>query len=335
MARGLAILGMMAAHILPTETEAIYDGRSAALFAVLAGVSLGLMTGGGTPIPASERPRARISILIRGLLLIAIGLLLGRLLVPVAVILDTYGFLFLIIAPLLFAPRWVLAALAAAAAVCGPVLVGIVARATVDGGPLPVTADSALVVPLAWLTGYYPAPVWIAYLLVGLLLARSDVRRMRSQVVVMAAGAAGAVLGYGIPLALGSPVEAHEDSLAEVLGAGGLAMLIVGLLAWLSTNAPGLARRGLRFAWPVAAVGAMALTIYAGHIFVIAFARHLGRVDGVDTLAWMNGWFLAGLAAGSVVFALLWRIRFAQGPLEYALAVMTLRQTRARAGRNA
>ena len=326
---------MMAAHILPTEEEAIYDGRSAALFAVLAGVSLGLMTGGATPDAASARPRARVSIVIRGLMLIAIGLLLGRLLVPVAVILDTYGFLFLIITPLLFAPRWVLATLAAAAAVCGPALVAILARATVDGGPLPVAADSALVVPLAWLTGYYPAPVWIAYLLVGLLLARSDIRRVRSQVVAIAAGATSAALGYGIPLALGSPVEAHEDSLAEVLGAGGLAMLIVGLLAWLSNNAPGLAQRGLRFAWPLATAGAMALTIYAGHIFVIALARQIVSVDGFDTGAWMNGWFLAWLAAGSVVFSVLWRIRFTQGPLEYALTVMTLRQKGVRGGRNA
>jgi uncharacterized membrane protein YeiB len=335
IARGFAILGMMAAHILRPEGESFYDGRSAALFAVLAGVSLGLMTGGSTPLPAGERPRARVSIIIRGLLLIAVGLTLGRLLVPVAVILDTYGFLFLVITPLLFAPRWILGTLAVAAAVCGPALVGILSRATVDGGPLPVDPDTALAVPLAWLIGYYPAPVWIAYLLVGLLLARSNIRRMRSQVVSMIAGAASALAGYGIPLALGSPVEAHEDSLAEVLGAGGLAVLIVGLLAWLSTNAPTLLRRGLLIAWPLAAAGAMALTIYAGHIFVIAIARQLGSVDGLDTRAWMNGAFLTWLALGSVVFAVLWRIRFSQGPVEYALSVISLRRPGIRAGRNA
>lgn len=320
----------MAAHILPRVNEALYDGRSAVLFAVLAGVSLGLMTGGATSLPALARPRAPTSIVLRGLFLIATGLTLGRLLVPVAVILDTYGFLFLIVTPLLFAPRWIIATLAAAAAVCGPVLVGIIARATVEGGALPIAANSALTVPLAWLTGYYPAPVWIAYLLVGLLLARSDVRRMGSQVVAMAAGAASALAGYCLAPALGSPVEAHDDSLAEVLGAGGVAVFIIGLLAWLSINAPALLgcwlRRARPLVWPLAAAGSMTLTIYAAHIVVIALARQLGSIDGGDSGAWMNGWFMAFLAGGSLVFAVLWRIRFAQGPLEYALAVMTLRQ---------
>jgi uncharacterized membrane protein len=54
-ARGLALLGMMATHLLPTfESNAnltptwiglIFSGRAAALFAVLAGVGLALSTG--------------------------------------------------------------------------------------------------------------------------------------------------------------------------------------------------------------------------------------------------------------------------------------------------
>ena len=55
-ARALALLGMMATHILVgvdadgvTLPQQIAGGRASALFAVLAEVSLALMTGGTTP----------------------------------------------------------------------------------------------------------------------------------------------------------------------------------------------------------------------------------------------------------------------------------------------
>ena len=59
-ARGLALLGMMATHLLPTfESTAdltptwiglTFSGRAAALFAVLAGVGLALSTGKRKPV---------------------------------------------------------------------------------------------------------------------------------------------------------------------------------------------------------------------------------------------------------------------------------------------
>ena len=61
-ARGLALLGMMATHLLPTfESTAelaptwvglTFSGRASALFAVLAGVGLALSTGSTGPSPA-------------------------------------------------------------------------------------------------------------------------------------------------------------------------------------------------------------------------------------------------------------------------------------------
>lgn len=64
LARGLAVLGMLAAHLLwlgslswtePSTWGAIVNGRSSILFATLAGVSLGLSTGGPRPraVPGS------------------------------------------------------------------------------------------------------------------------------------------------------------------------------------------------------------------------------------------------------------------------------------------
>lgn len=61
LARGLAVLGMFAAHLLwitdpfdwgtPGTWIALVDGRSSILFATLAGVSIGLVTGGRVPLP--------------------------------------------------------------------------------------------------------------------------------------------------------------------------------------------------------------------------------------------------------------------------------------------
>ncbi|HEU5322919.1 MAG TPA: hypothetical protein VFX28_19090, partial [Methylomirabilota bacterium] len=56
VARALALLGMMATHILLPVTDgslawpqALAGGRSSALFALLAGVSIALVTGGASP----------------------------------------------------------------------------------------------------------------------------------------------------------------------------------------------------------------------------------------------------------------------------------------------
>src|SRR5688500_7670584 len=81
-ARGLAVLGMVAVHVLPTEdadgtvtlAEQLAGGRSSAAFAVLAGVGVALATRRGT-----DRWRQRLRLLLRALLIGALGLWLGGL----------------------------------------------------------------------------------------------------------------------------------------------------------------------------------------------------------------------------------------------------------------
>jgi len=73
VARGIALLTMAATHMLPVETEAgrltltgwLFAGRASALFAVLAGVSLAIVTGGATPKSGLHMRRARVIIAIR------------------------------------------------------------------------------------------------------------------------------------------------------------------------------------------------------------------------------------------------------------------------------
>jgi uncharacterized membrane protein YeiB len=323
LARGLAILGMLAAHTLPGEGDAFYDGRSSILFAVLAGISLGLMTGGEHRLPRERRPRARLSIAIRALLLITLGLLLWLLDTNIAIILDSYGFLFLVCVPLLFASRRLLAALAAACAVLGPLAIEGLTRATDATGPVPVTADSPLFIPAGWLTSYYPAPVWLGYVLLGLLIARQGVTRPRTQRVMVVGGVLAACLGYGISAATGHAVEAHSDTTTEAISSGALVVALIGLLV------PGAARARSRTAsamlFPLRAAGSMPLSIYTAQIAVIAILPLLREHGDVYEPAEATTLF-ACMAAGSLLIATLWRLRFAQGPLEWLFARLSLRR---------
>src|SRR6478752_4546806 len=104
-ARGLALLGMMATHVLPTfESDPqltptwvglTFSGRAAALFAVLAGIGLALSTGKERPLEGPELWAARRGIALRALVVGAVGLSLGGLDINIAVILVYYALLFL------------------------------------------------------------------------------------------------------------------------------------------------------------------------------------------------------------------------------------------------
>jgi uncharacterized membrane protein len=93
-ARGLALLGMMATHLMPTfESDAAltptwigltFSGRAAALFAVLAGIGLALSTGKQRPLEGSDLAAAPRGIAERALVIAVVGLALGALELNVA-----------------------------------------------------------------------------------------------------------------------------------------------------------------------------------------------------------------------------------------------------------
>ncbi len=104
VARCLALLGMMATHVLASRTADgdlatlhwLAGGRASALFAVLAGVSMALVSGGRTPVSGSARVRASVALAVRAALVGAIGLFLGALDTGIAVILTYYAVLFVL-----------------------------------------------------------------------------------------------------------------------------------------------------------------------------------------------------------------------------------------------
>ncbi len=278
VARGLAVLGMVAAHVGDDSAPGagwliVTHGRSAATFATLAGLSIALLSGGPRPVARSAwhaggwPPGPSCSALI-GVLLMALG-------TPVAVILPSYALMFLLVLPVIGWSRRALLVAAGVVLALGPPLWASVADRPTD-------------LPISLLLGrFYPAVVWPAYLLVGLALGRSELRSGRTRAVLGLGGAVLVVLGYGggrlveESLPLWSPQAAlfattpHANTWPEVLGNLGVVALV--LLTCLV-----VAERAPRAIAPLAATGALALTAYCGHLLAIAAAPGRRRVRPVE-----------------------------------------------------
>jgi uncharacterized membrane protein YeiB len=320
-ARGVALLGMFAAHTIGIGTEQFFDGRSAILFATVAGVSLGLITGGAEPPSPGARGIPRVVVLVRACVLVLLGLLLTALVrPPIAVILDFYGFAFVLLLGVLFSSRALLVFLAAAVALLGPPIVtAVTTDTTLDDVPAPLEVFAN------WLFfGPYPVVVWLAFLLIGLVLARSDLHRRRTALVAFLGGAAAALVGYGSALVIpGTDISAHSGTTAEVLGSGGVAVAIVGALSLLD-SATGIGERVARvlrmMLAPIAAAGAMALTLYTAHAIVLAIVQQTAEVPQ----RWqVPAWLFVVLAGAALVIAPLWQRFVGPGPLERALRELT------------
>ncbi|MPY32253.1 DUF418 domain-containing protein [Streptomyces adustus] len=213
LARGLAVLGMYSAHVGPDVAVGgpvgflleSARGRSSALFAVLAGFSLVIITGRPQPRPGRAGRQAAARIMIRAVVLMALGYALTALDTQVDVILSFYGLLFLTVLPLYRSRAATLALIAAAGALALPQLLYAARKSFEDGD-----WSGAIIAhdPLAWIsgtdgivellfTGAYPVLTWAPFVIAGMAVARLDLTRpgIRSRLALI--GGALAVLGYG------------------------------------------------------------------------------------------------------------------------------------------
>jgi uncharacterized membrane protein YeiB len=111
-------------------------------------------------------------------------------------------------------------------------------------------------------------------------------------------------------LALPSP---HSHTPVDLVHTLGSAMAVLGA-ALLLTRVPAVAR----VLWPVAVAGSMALTLYSAHLLLLA----TGILQDDPVLLYVL------MVVGALAFALLWRRRFRQGPLEWLVAVVAGRARR-------
>ncbi|MEU6699802.1 heparan-alpha-glucosaminide N-acetyltransferase domain-containing protein [Pseudonocardia sp. NPDC046786] len=206
-ARGVALLGIIAVHALvetaddgvATASYLIFGGRSAALFAVLAGVSLALLTGRARVRPGPDLWSAAAMLATRAGMLMLIGLALSWTDPTIAaLILPYYAIAFLLAIPLVALPTTVLAPLAAALCLGVPVLSHLVRPAL----PVPDLGNPSLTGlvtdPLGLLseltvTGAYPGVVWLAYLAVGIVVGRLRLSSARTAAGLLVGGTTAAL----------------------------------------------------------------------------------------------------------------------------------------------
>lgn len=361
MARGAALLAMMATHVLPTYEQdpatsawlptwigLAFSGRAAALFAVLAGVSLTL---GSVP---AERNRRGLAL--RAGVIAAVGLTLGLAEVNVAVILVQYALLFGCALPAVRMRRQALGLLAAVWLLAAPIVAYVVRPALLGAvPPLRLGHNSAwgdLANPARLLadltvTGYYPALQWFGYILVGLWIGRADLGRAATQAWLVLGGLVTAVIAKACAWAFLSPLgglnvllgteQAGIWPLKAMLEANMSGVDQTGTWWWLTTAAPHsgttldllhtcgtsaaaigaflllarigpLVRSGLLA--PLAGAGAMTLTLYTAHVWALSLP--LADAAHLTREALLAVHLAAALAIGLFVRANGWR-----GPLEW------------------
>ncbi|MFT4135493.1 heparan-alpha-glucosaminide N-acetyltransferase domain-containing protein [Microbacterium sp.] len=329
LARGLAVIGMLAAHLLdlepfdwsrPSTWADVAGGRSSILFAVLAGVSIALVSGGARPVPPAARRLVRQRLAVRAVLLWLLGIGLVITGVPVFVILPAYGILFLLTLPLLGMSARALGALAVGLALVmpwvQPVLDGLALWRGVPG----VVVETAI----GW---HYPFPVWSAFIVAGLAIGRLDLRAARVQAALLVGGAGAAVVGYGAAAVVRVPagdgfsaavwsVQAHSGGLPEVVGSGGFAVATLGVCLLLCRTP---------LTWvllPLRAVGSMPLTAYTGQLVVWAVAAGVMLGDVGDLAGFRAAGAFWPMTIGTVVGCTAWALLLGRGPLERVFALV-------------
>lgn len=362
IARGLAVIGMFAAHLLtrrdlgwdPDSWRFVAFGRSSILFAVLAGISIALLSGRQTPLDGIPLVQARMRILVRAVLIFAIGGLLLMLDTGIAIILEYYGLFFALAIPFLRWPPRRLFTLAAILTVVSPVAHLFLENLSENTERI---RWSPTIVRL-FVIGYYPAMIFIVYVLVGMGLGRLDLSSHRVQARMLVIGALLATIGYTaghfthewwapapetpapaaaaqqdcvrgsdgvVRCADAEPApeptvslwdfsglwtfEQHTGSPFEITGSTGVAVAVLGVCLMLT--------RPMQLAlYPLAAVGSMALSAYAGQLIAFHILRRAElRKYEVESFLWFT--------VGTLAVCAIWRLLLGQGPLERLLNVVS------------
>lgn len=283
LARGLAIVGMVFAHLGPTGfdggvvadyTSTAFAGYPSALFAVLAGVSLGLFHERGADDPV----RTRLATLVRGVILLVAGTLMSMVQSTIAIVLSTIAVIYLLLFWLPRCKTWVIAviiAVLAAVSSVGFVLVDL------------VPFGFELFMPP------YPVLAWLTYGAVGVLVHRFLVGNTKAQVIALVPAVLLAAVGFVIrvnnaavfpydPLAdytepqfdkeplvqllLTQSFEPHTGMFGDLLASITCAIAVICLCCLFCQ-----VRWANILAYPLRAVGAMALTTYVAHVFIAGF----------------------------------------------------------------
>jgi uncharacterized membrane protein YeiB len=366
-ARGLALIGLMAVHILadyhedtgdPTLSFSLFYGHSAALFAVLAGVGLALSTGAAHRHRGLRLRADRVGLAVRAAAIGVVALLLAAIIQPAdpeASILLYYAVFFLLALPFLGLGPRALFLCALAFALVGPILMWQMDAVLPEWeesnpGVVELFSEPGAVASQLLLTGTYPALPYMTYLLAGMGIGRLDLGRASVQAWLVGAGAALAVLARtvstvllyaagGYQALLKTPGMSPDDvDEALVFGPDGVPDSSAW---WLAIATP-------HTNTPLALASSLGLAVLALGVFLLV-SRRAGRwllplyALGAMTLTLYTGHLLA-LSLGvhedqpalwytvhvltAAVFAVAWSRWMGRGPLERAVSAVVTRAKR-------
>lgn len=363
LARGLAVFGMYAAHVGPDPNQGgvtgflmeLAHGRSSALFAFLAGFAVVLITGRDAPKTGRAGRQAVAKVIIRAVILLALGTALTLTGTPVKVILAFYGVYFLLVLPLYRLSAGPLAMIAAGTALVLPQVLYLVKLALGDSEfHLPGQPDGFLSLLF---TGTYPALTWIPFVIAGMAVARLDLTAATVRTRLALTGILLAVIGYGgswlalhlVPGALSAmgapiadepglgwnPANAWWSDTAGFPFGDASAYWLLAASPHSETTLSIVANTGVaiavvaaclaavdafpRLGWlarPVIAVGSMSLTAYVFHIVGI-------QLLGIEELPGSSLYVLLGFITAVAVFAMAWSRFISRGPLEWLMSKAT------------
>lgn len=331
MARGLAMAGMVVVHFVSrfqepdrtlTEAAGLFHGRAMPLFMLLGGVGVSLLT------TRSATPNRDLAI--RAVLLFSLGLYLTETIDRLAIVLPSYGLLFVVAMALRRSPSALLLAL-----VPTITAIGAVTYQTVGDPREATTYDSLLEtegIESLLFDGFYPLFPVAAFFVFGLWLGRLDLRSDSTATALTVGGLATAVgtwvltasLVSGLDLAtrVGGAgddgrfqwprlldLDGHSAMPVWVLSALGTSSAVLGLSLLIARRVPGLVR-------PLIAVGSMSLTFYVFQAWLTNLVP-----DTTETSVGVEWLYAIGVYVTFTVFALMWRLRFRSGPLERILRI--------------
>ncbi len=330
LARSLALVGMVIVNFkiamgVPDDSAGWaatigggLEGRAAATFVVLAGVGLGL---------AYHRAPKQSLVAVtlrRAAFLMVVGLLNS--LIFDADILHYYAVYFALgVFCLPLSRRW-LTALIATLIVGFLVLVFVLDYEA--GWNWQTLTYSGFWTPEGFVrnllfNGWHPVVPWLAFLLFGVLLAKSDLSRVRTQRILIGGGMAVWLAAEALSWALQMRFTGQWRELVDLVGTspvppgplymmagGGFAAVVIGFCLVLATP---LKQMGVLDA--VAPAGRQTLTLYIAHILLgMGTLEALGLLGGQTAEAAFAAALLFCLLA--TLFASVWARRWKRGPME-------------------
>ncbi len=331
MARGLAMAGMVIVHFVslfeeqesPLSTLAnLFDGRAMPLFMLLGGIGVTLLTRRST-MPERD-------LLIRAVMLYALGFFLTEHIDRLAIILQAYGLFFVLATVLYRLPSKALLALV-------PIItaIGAVTFQTVGNAPALSTFDEAFTVngiESLVFDGFYPLFPVGAFFVFGIWLGRIDLRSERIAAMLFSIGTA---VGLGAPFVVNRFVERFDVQtdfggrrgngmfeLTRLLDGQGHSQMPLWVVSALATSAAALglslliAPRFERAVRPLGAVGSISLTFYVYQAWLTNIVPDTDQTSiGVE-------WLIAiAVYVSGIAFALVWKMAFTSGPLERILRI--------------